>query len=134
MSATSVCECKCEFCKQPIEERTESLLPHLHTVCNARKNHKCQLLKKLTKCQLQFISDCCKGILHRHITFPVETYKKLKRFRKDIILLADVKKSLKTKRAAIVKKNGGFLSLILPALATAVFSLVGNLISKKINK
>jgi hypothetical protein len=120
------------LCRLPIKDRTVHFFPQLQTVCNARGNHRRALLEKLPNCLLHFVSDCCKGILYNHIRFPSGSYKKLKKFKNEILLFANNKASLKSKRAALVEKKGGFLSLILPALASAIFGIVGNIISKKL--
>jgi hypothetical protein len=122
------------ICNLPIKERTTHFYPQLQKICSARGGKKRALLEKLPNCLVRYVSDCCKGILHRHIRFSISTYKKLKKFKNNIVLLADKKTSLKAKRGAIAQKNGGFLSLILPALASAVFGLIGNLVSKTLIK
>jgi hypothetical protein len=121
-------------CALPMKERTAHYFPQLQKICNAKKVKKDLLLEKTSNCLIYYLSDCCKGVLKNHIRFPKRIYKKLSKFRNDILLVANKKSSLKTKRAALLQKNGGFLPLILPALASAVFGVLGNLISKKFIK
>lgn len=83
---------------------------------------------------MKYICDCSKGVLHHHIRFPKDTYRKLKPYKDDLLLLVNKKTSQKAKREALVNKKGGFLPLILPALASAVFGIIGNLISKRFIK
>jgi hypothetical protein len=73
-------------------------------------------------------------VLKNHIRFPKTIYKRLRKYRNDILFVANKKNSLKAKRATLLDKSGGFLPLILPALASAVFGVLGNIISKKFIK
>jgi hypothetical protein len=117
-----------------MKERTAAHFLQLQNICNAPKNKRPLLLEETSNCLINYLTICCKGVLMKHITFPILLYKKLGKFRKDLLLFANNKTSLRTKRAALIEKNGGFLSFILPALASIVHETFGELISKKFIK
>lgn len=119
-------------CSLPLEERIKFFYPQITSVCRANRKRKRDLLSSAQPCFFNFVSDCSRGILQKHIQFPVHVYKKLRKFRDDLLILANRKTSNKNRKALLVDKNGGFLPLILPALASALFGLLGNVISKKL--
>lgn len=121
-------------CASTFTDRTAHHFPQLQAICNAQQSKKRALLKKIDRCLLNFICDCSKGVLHHILRVPKSTYRKLRHYRDDFLLLANKKISQKAKRETLVNKNGGFLPLILPALASAVFGIIGNLISKRFIK
>ena len=120
--------CACTF---PIEERIQYFLPQISSVCKARRAKKRELLSTAEPCFYNFVTLCSQGILKKYIQFPFPVYRKLRKFRDDLLVLANKRSSNKVRRALLIEKNGGFLPLILPALASALFGVVGNLISKK---
>ena len=121
-------------CSSTFRERIAIHYPQLKTICRAKESKQKELLKNVNNCLLQYICDCSKGVLHHHIRVPPRTYKKLSQYKDDLLLLANKQTSIRAKRAAIENKRGGFLSLILPALASALFGFIGNLVSKKLIK
>jgi hypothetical protein len=104
--------------------------PQLHELMQGvpKKNRK--IFKTCNLCFINFVGECCKAVLCEIIPLTSETYTKLKPNRKDLLYLANENIPLHNKRARLVKQGGGFLSLILPTLASALFGYIGNLISK----
>lgn len=123
---------QCELCRKPIKERIKYFLPQLRKICRAAKSQRHLLLQKVDHCFLHFISDCSFGILKHLIVLPKQSYKRLREFKNDIIAFGHFKTSIRKKRRLLIDKNGGFLPLILPALASAVFGVLGSLITKKL--
>jgi hypothetical protein len=77
------------------------------------------------------LGDCCTGVLSRKIQFPNSFYPQLRKHQKDLLFLAQKYPSLRRKRERLMRQNGGFLSILLPALASSLFGLVGNWISRR---
>jgi hypothetical protein len=114
------------------KKAAEKYWPHLEKIMNGNLKKRKEVLKNCSHCAINFIGECCKAVLCDIIPLSNETYVKLKPHKKDLLLLADNKVSIKKKRAQLLKQGGGFLSLILPALASALFGLLGNFVSKKV--
>jgi len=76
-----------------------------------------------------FLHRCILLLDNRYETFNLSP---LSQYKKDLKLLASHRVSIRKKRAHLVRQGGGFLSLILPAIASALFGLLGNVISKKV--
>lgn len=124
----------CPICKQSIKQRIIHFLPQLYKIRRAKRPHRLNLIRKADHCLLKFLSDICFGILKKVVVFPKEVYKRLSEYEPIIYKLGHkVNLPDKTKRELLIQKDGGFLPLILPALASAVFGIIGNLIAKKIN-
>ena len=128
-------------------------LHDINCKCNAPKieaaKHHWPILKKLQRggggiekrraifnhsknCMIKFIGQCCRAVLTDVIKLLENNYKKLGKNLNDLIFLADKNKSVKSKRSLLVNQGGGFLSLILPALASALFRVLGNIFTKKV--
>jgi hypothetical protein len=90
------------------------------------------IFKTCNQCLINFVGECCRAVLCEVLPLPPHVYPKLKTHRKDLLFLANPKIPLTKKRARLIKQGGGFLSLILPALASALFGALGNIISNKV--
>ena len=119
-------------CKLIFEDRIRHFYLEICSVCRVSPRQKRNFLERAPPCFYNFLADCSRGILYNHIKFPPPVYKKLRRYRNDFLTLANKRTSNKHRRALIVQKKGGFLPLILPALASALFGILGNVISKKL--
>lgn len=116
-------------CFQPAINSIKHYLPILRKFATLRKNQRKKLFEKQDKCFIKFIGECCKEVLCDHIKLPESDYKKLRRhtdIKKDLKFLASESIPIKRKRALLITKGGGFLSIILPALASSIFGLIGN--------
>lgn len=124
----------CPICKKNIKNRIIHFLPQLYKIRHAKRAQRLNLIRKADHCLLKFLSDICFGILKKVVVFPKEVYKRLSEYEPVIYKLGhSTKLPDHKKRELLIQKDGGFLPLILPALASAVFGIIGNLISKKIN-
>lgn len=121
-------------CKQDNLFRTKYYYKQLCHLCKLSDRQRCKKLKETDACFVRFIGDLCEGVLDRHIKLPQSAYNELKPHLDTLIDLCNHNRSLKSKQRLIVNQKGGFLSIILPALASSLFGLVSNYIGKKILK
>ena len=121
----------CSVCKADVRVRTNHFTPIIKRLCNASCKKRETLLKGSDPCLVKYLSDCCIGVLSRKIEFPHKLYPELHKYKKDLIFLAQKYPSIGRKRARLVRQSGGFLSLLLPALASSLFGFVANLITRK---
>lgn len=119
-------------CYGKAKAAAEKYWPHLEKLMNGGLKTRKEVFKNCSHCAINFIGECCRAVLCDIIPLSEETYEQLKPHKKDLLLLADNNVTIKKKRDRLIKQGGGFLSLILPALASALFGLVGNIVSKKI--
>ena len=74
---------------------------------------------------IRCICDCALNVLHRNIAITPHCKQKLSRHKTSLRKLTDKKVSLNTKRKIL--QQGGFLRLILSALAPLVGKILGGL-------
>lgn len=80
-----------------------------------------------------FIQTLCEislNLLKGNVPLTPSQFKKLKRQKKIIKLLADKRTSLKRKQQVLKKQTGGFLLPLLSAVVPLIGNLVGGLIRK----
>lgn len=118
-------------CRLTFKERTTHFYPQLQTICRARRIRKRDLLENVDKCLLCYICDCSQGVLRRFVRFPSAAYKKLKPYKNALLLLANRRVSAKQKRSTVATQGGGFLSILLPALATIAGEIFGKYLFPK---
>jgi hypothetical protein len=106
--------------------------PHLYKLMQGVPKTNRDIFKGCSQCLITFVGECCRAVLCEVLPLPAHVYPKLKPHRKDLLLLANPKISIARKRDRLIKQGGGFLSLILPALASALFGALGNIISNKV--
>lgn len=120
-------------CFKPVKESLIYYAPQLQKFKRLNQQQKKELFEQSDRCFIRFVGECCEALLTDAFELPKESYDKLKK-HKNIIerlqALAHSGKSLKKKRALLIEKGGGFLSVILPALASAVIGLITNAVSK----
>lgn len=120
----------CSVCKLGIKARTDHFEPIIKQLCTATCKKRRTLLTNSNECLVKYLSDCCVGVLSKKIHFPHKFYPRLQEHQNDLIYLAQKYPSIRKKRERLVRQSGGFLSILLPALASSLFGLVTNLISK----
>lgn len=123
---------ECELCRRPMKERIKHFLPQMRKICHAKKCLRGPMLERANHCFIHFVSDCCFGVLKKFIMFPKKQYKRLKPYEGDILKFGHANLSNAKKRELLVSTKGGFLPLLLPALASAVFGILGSFITKHI--
>jgi hypothetical protein len=123
------------MCLKDIKLRTKLHLPQLRSIFRAKKSERGEKLQNLDPCALKYICQCALAVLKKFIHLPVHAYKKLSKYKDDLLYLVKKKPSLRQKRARLVEKRGGFLPFILPALASGIATLgsklLENILSKK---
>lgn len=88
----------------------------------------------IAHCSPDFLQALCEialNLLKGNIPLSTSQYKKLKRQKKIIRLLADHKTSLKRKHQVLKKQTGGFIFPLLSAAVPLIGNLLGGLIRKK---
>jgi hypothetical protein len=121
-------------CSKDIETKTKYFLPQLKRICRAKKTEREVLLKQLSPCGVRYICDCSLALLSDVIQLPTNVYKKLSKYKEDLLYLVKKRPSLRQRRARLVEKQGGFLPFLLPALVSGIASLGGKLLGDYITQ
>ena len=119
----------CPVCKLNIQARTNHFEPIIKQLCKATCKKRRTLLNNSNECLIKYISDCCVGVLSRKINFPNKFYPHLQKHQNDLLYLAQTYPSIRKKKERLIRQSGGFLSILLPALASSLFGLITNLVS-----
>ena len=114
--------CPCHF--QSSKTRTQILLPHLKKIFRLKKTDRSSELEKAPVCLIKYISDCSGALLKNHIQLPSGKYKKFRRHKDALHLLAKKNSSLKEKRQKIVQQNGAGFMFLIPLLSAAAQGLI----------
>ena len=89
------------------------------------KQHRKKIIAGLKRKQLECISEVFSNFLKKNLTKDIHIIKKLKKYSKEIRLVANKKPSLKLKRKTLTSRRGGaLLSILLPLAATVISSLL----------
>ena len=99
--------------------KNASTLKLLH---KAKPSLRKAILTKASHELIRCICDCALNVLHRNIAITPHCKRKLSRHKASLRKLTDKKVSLNTKRKIL---QGGFLPLILSALAPLVGKILG---------
>jgi len=118
--------CTCHLDSEAATRHYHSLLQKL---VSSPPSIRKRIFNKAHRCFIRYLGQCAKCTLEETIRLPDTQYCKLKAHERDLKFLADDKKKIKEKRERLIKKGGGFISVILPILTSAIAALVGNLIS-----
>jgi len=124
----------CKICRLDSASKSKYFKSSLLRILKSSSKRRQKYLNKANDCFIHYMSDCCLGILTQAIHLPKHVYHKLGEYKRDIVYLVQKYPSIRHKRERLIKQSGGFLSILLPALASSLFGLVTNLISKKISK
>ena len=85
-------------------------MPLLKALCQARPSKRKDILKNCSTDFLQSLCELSLNLLKGNIPLSGAQYKKLKKQKKIIKLLASKKTNIKTKHKALRKQSGGFSS------------------------
>jgi hypothetical protein len=127
---------KCTCCASS-KIATEYYQPLLKKFKRLNKAGRQKVFEECDQCFIKFIGETCKAVLCNYIKLPEYMYEKLRRhknIKEDLKYLANESIPIKRKRALLLNKGGGFLSIILPALASSLISLIGNTIANHYSK
>jgi hypothetical protein len=108
-------------------------LPQLKALLKANNKKRTVILKEATPEFTKFLCEIVLNVLKGNIQLAEPHYKKLRRHKHTLLNLCKAKKSLKFRKKLLLKKAGGFLPLILPALISAIAGFAGEAISSSIN-
>ena len=118
----------CTCFKSPLYS-IKHYFPTLKKFRKLRKKERQKIFHNESHCFIKFIGECCKTVLCDIVKLPNSAYEKLKRhknIKEDLKYLANESIPIKQKRALLINKGGGFLSIILPVIASTIFGLIGN--------
>lgn len=120
-------------CPKTLEEQIEYFTPVIQKIGKARTFEKKKHLFQSSspECLTKFLSECSGALLRQDIRLP--SYKKIKKFKKELLFLANPEKSVKNKSKKFASKKGGFLQL-LAVLGNILASTVIPLLVDKFRK
>lgn len=110
-------------CDLKSKEQVEYYKATLEKIPSLSPSQRRRLFQKADTCFIKFVGECCKTVLCDITKLPDTVFKKLKKqkdIKKHLRFLSNKSNSIKKKRQLIIKKGGGFLSLILPAIASSL--------------
>ena len=106
-------------------ERLRKNASTLKLLQKAKPSLRKAILTKASPELIRCICDCTLNVLHRNIDITPRCKRQLSRHKSSLRKLTDKKVSIKTKRKIL--QQGGFLPLILSALAPLVGKILGGL-------
>ena len=101
----------------------------LITLSKCKNKMKKAMLSNATKDQLDSICECALNINNGNVPLNPTQFKKFKPYRKTIKKLIDKKINKKEKINQLIK-TGGFLNLLIPAIASILGAVIPSLIPK----
>jgi hypothetical protein len=113
-----------------MDAQFQNFLPELKILAKAKNKQRAQILNKATPEFTKFLCEVVLNVLKGNIQLTEPHYKKLRRHKHTLLNLCKRKKSLKFRKQLLLKKAGGFLPFILPALISAIAGFVGETIAK----
>jgi hypothetical protein len=116
-----------------MEGNIKKFLPQIQELLDAKNKTRAKILSKASPEFTKFLCEVVLNVLKGNIQLAKPHYKKLRRYRYTLLNLCKRKKSLKYRKNLLLKKAGGFLPIILPALISAIAGFAGEAISSSIN-
>lgn len=99
--------------------------PLLKVLAKATPKRRKDILRGCSPDLLQTLCEIALNLLKGNIPLSLQQYQKLKRYKKNIRLIADKKASVKSKRRVL--QTGGFLFPLLTAAIPIIGELIGGL-------
>jgi hypothetical protein len=116
-----------------MEARFKPFLPELEKLTKATPKQRVYLLKTASPDLIRLLCKVVLNVLKGSVKLPESHYKKLRPHKHTLLTVSKRTKSIKKKRDALLKKRGGFLPLILPALISALAGFAGEALSSAVN-
>lgn len=123
----------CNFCSQHISARMSKYVHLLKKLINARGTKRNEVIRDADLCFVKILCECALNVLKGRVPLTKTQLKRLRPHANTLVKLSDKKTSQKEQRD-ILRKKGGFLPIILPALISTLGSMAGDTISKLIHK
>ena len=111
-----------------MSERIKRNAPYLLVLKNCKCKQRKAIIGSASNDLVKCLCECCLNILQGSVNVSEANHSKLKRHKTVLRSLASRKGSIKAKRNILIQK-GGFLPLLLGALAPAI----GGILSKLFN-
>lgn len=119
-------------CREHIRVQTQYYSPLLQKLGKSNDKVQNRILNDCDPCFIRYLGKCASGILNAHIKLKKRDYSSLRNSKNLLLKFAKPEVSLHKKRELLQKQGGGafpFLA-ILGGLAS---SLIGDLLTKRIN-
>lgn len=104
--------------------RLKKQLPLLRKLAKANKSDRKRIITASNDELIRTVCECAKNALVGNISLTPKQKTKLRKHKKDIILLANPKISLKNKRHRIIQR-GGFIGSLIGAALSVIPGLLG---------
>ena len=114
-----------------MSERLKRNAPLLRALYHAKPAKRKTILKHSSADFIRSLCEISLNVLKGNIPLSDAQYKKLKKQKTTLKLLANKKIGIKRKHKALVKQSGGFLLPLLSVVAPIVGDLIGGLIRKR---
>jgi hypothetical protein len=114
-------------CNQTPEERCKHFLPTLKLLSDASPSKRVQLVR-----QARLLSECGLNVLKGNVKLNKNQYATLKPHKRVLLSVSHPSASLKDRRAALTKKKGGFLPVVLPIILSALSGFAGQAVAKAV--
>lgn len=111
----------------------KKFLPELEKLAKATSKERLHILKTSSPKLIQVIGDIIFNVLKGHLRLVDHHYKKLRPYKRTLLLLANRSKSANVKREALLKKKGGFLPVILPPIIAGLATVALDKIVDAVN-
>lgn len=114
--AGAACVCK----GMSLKERFAYFEPKLREFLDGDGRMRKEVLKAAHPCLIQLVCEIGLNILKENIKLPDSQYKSLKPYERMLVSLCQPGKTLKQRRRLLIRKIGGFLPKVLPAILSAI--------------
>jgi hypothetical protein len=119
-------------CKRTPEDRCNHFLPTLKLLSDADPSKRVQLIRQAPPCLIRLLSECGLNVLKGNVKLSRHQYATLKPHKRVLLSVSHPSASLKERRAALTKKQGGFLPVVLPIILSALSGFAGQAVAKAV--
>ena len=102
----------------------------LSLISSCKKNLRNSIIKNCSKEEIYSIIECILNVYNGNVKIPQDLINKLRPYKKTFEKLLDRNSSLDKKRQLIIQK-GGFLQILIPAITSAIASVISEIAFKK---
>lgn len=113
------CVGKC-LCDKSLKERVTHYLTDLKKLNSAKPSVRVMMLKTADDCLIKLLCEVALNVLKGNLQLEEPQYKKLRPHKRLLLYVAKPAVSLNNRRKAFLKKKGGILPVLLPALISAL--------------
>lgn len=120
------------WCKADIKKRLAHFGPQINELINAKSRQRKIILRDANACFLKLLVECALNILKENISVGDDQYKKIRPYKKLLLLMSEPKLSLLRKKKALLNQRGGNpLAVVLGrVLLSVAASYIGDAVTK----